>query len=116
MSNPKETPVTNVTDRLNQLRKVIESETISYGELIELQGLGEDGLIPEGDVLLLQWAGVPEFPEDDESPADESPEEVRFRALHDELFNYIHHRIPGDEDRAEDVYQEVIDLVIGLTE
>ncbi len=106
-----------MSDRLDYLRGQIEAETISYGELIELQGLGEEGLIPEGDVLLRQWAGLPEFPEDDESPEhDESPEEVRFRALHDELFNYIHHRVPDNEDRAETVYQEVIDLVIGLTE
>ncbi len=48
-------------DRLDYLREQIENETISYGELAELQGLGAEGLIPEGDVLLLEWAGIPEF-------------------------------------------------------
>jgi len=52
---------TNVSDRLEDLRKSLENETISYGELIELQGLGEDGLIPDGDVDLLEAAGVREF-------------------------------------------------------
>ncbi len=50
-----------MSDRLDYLREQIEKERISYYELAELQGLGEEGLIPEGDVLLLQWAGVPEF-------------------------------------------------------
>ncbi len=50
-----------MSDRLDHLRKQIENETISYGELAELQGLGAEGLIPEGDVLLLEWAEVPEF-------------------------------------------------------
>jgi len=48
--------------RLEELRIEIREERISYGELFELQGLAEH--IEEGDVELLQWAGVPEFPED----------------------------------------------------
>ena len=59
MSEPIE-----VTERLEYLRGEIEGERISTGELIELQGLGESGLIPDGDTLLLQWANVPEFPND----------------------------------------------------
>lgn len=50
-------------DRLDYLRGEIEAERISYSELAELQELGAKGLIPEGDVLLLEWAGVPEFEE-----------------------------------------------------
>lgn len=49
-------------DRLDYLRGEIEAERISMMELLELQGYGEAGLIPDNDILLLQWAGVPEFP------------------------------------------------------
>ena len=48
--------------RLEELRVVLREECISYSELAELQGLAEH--IEEGDVELLQWAGVPEFPEE----------------------------------------------------
>ena len=51
-------------DRLDYLRGEIEAEQISMGEIIELQGLAEAGLIPDGDVVLLEWAGVPEFGEE----------------------------------------------------
>ena len=46
---------------LEHLRTEIEAERISMGEILYLQGMAEDGLIPEHDVLLLEWAGVPEF-------------------------------------------------------
>jgi hypothetical protein len=51
-------------ERLEYLRGEIEAERISTGELIELQGYGEAGLIDPGDVQLREWAGLPEFPED----------------------------------------------------
>lgn len=47
-----------IKGRLEYLRREIQAERISYGELIELQSLTE--YIEEGDVLLLQWAGVEE--------------------------------------------------------
>ena len=49
-------------DRLEYLRGEIRAERISYGELAELQGLADQ--IDPGDVELLEWAGVPEFPSD----------------------------------------------------
>lgn len=49
-------------ERLEYLRGEIHAERISYLELAELQGLAE--FIEEGDVELLEWAGVPEFPEE----------------------------------------------------
>ena len=49
-----------VTARLAYLRGEIEAERISYGEIEELQNLGTQGLIPEDDVLLREWAGLPE--------------------------------------------------------
>lgn len=52
-----------IETRLEYLRSQIEAERISTGELIELQGLAEH--IDRGDVLLLQWAGVPEFEDED---------------------------------------------------
>jgi len=44
--------------RLEHLRREIELERISYGEIAELQSLAEH--IEPDDVLLLEWAGVPE--------------------------------------------------------
>ena len=47
-------------ERLEELRKELRGECISYGELIELQSLVE--FIDSNDVELLEAAGVPEFP------------------------------------------------------
>lgn len=44
--------------RLEYLRKQINNENISYGELLELQALSE--YIKQDDVVLLEWAGIPE--------------------------------------------------------
>lgn len=49
--------------RLEYLREQIRNETISWGELYELQCLADQ--IDPGDVELLQWAGVPEFAEEE---------------------------------------------------
>ena len=46
-----------VQERLEYLRGEIEAERISYGEIVEFQDLAEH--IEPGDVLLLEWAGVP---------------------------------------------------------
>jgi len=51
-----------IQERLEYLRGEIEAERISYGEIAELQGLAP--YIDSGDVLLLEWAGVPEFADD----------------------------------------------------
>lgn len=58
--------------RLAYLRGEIEAERISYGEIAELQSLAE--YIDPDDVLLLEWAGVPEGEEvgDDRGSADEA--------------------------------------------
>jgi len=48
-----------IKKRLEELRKEIQAERISYGEIFELQSLAKH--IDKGDVLLLEWAGVPEF-------------------------------------------------------
>jgi hypothetical protein len=50
-------------ERLEYLRSTIEAEDISYGELSELASLAE--YIDPTDVVLLEWAGVPEFPDDE---------------------------------------------------
>lgn len=54
----------DIPSRLEYLRGEIDNERISYSELAELQGLAE--YIDPSDVQLLEWAGVPEFPDDDE--------------------------------------------------
>jgi hypothetical protein len=45
-------------EKLESIRKSIEAENVSYGELAELQRLKD--YIKRDDVLLLQWAGVEE--------------------------------------------------------
>ena len=50
-----------IKKRLEYIRKEIEAERISTGEILELQSLAE--YIEPGDVLLLEWAGVPETKE-----------------------------------------------------
>jgi hypothetical protein len=54
-------------ERLEYLRSQILAECISWGEIAELQDLAEH--IDQADVLLLQWAGVPEF--EDDGPDEE---------------------------------------------
>jgi len=47
-----------IKKRLEYLRGEIEAERISYGEIAELESLVDH--IEPGDLLLLEWAGVPE--------------------------------------------------------
>jgi|TARA_R110000851_G_scaffold196444_3_gene347407 hypothetical protein len=48
----------DIKERLEYLRQELRQERISYGELAELASLAEH--IEEGDVELLEAAGVPE--------------------------------------------------------
>ena len=48
----------DIKKRLEELRKAIEDENISYSEIAELQSLAEH--IDKDDMLLRQWAGIPE--------------------------------------------------------
>lgn len=54
--------------RLEYIRGEIEAERVSGYEIAELAGYAE--YIDSADVLLLQWAGVPEFPEDEDEDED----------------------------------------------
>ena len=47
-----------VHNRLEYLRREIQADRISYAEIAELQSLAK--YIDPSDVLLLEWAGVPE--------------------------------------------------------
>jgi hypothetical protein len=47
---------------LEELRQEIRQGTISYGEIVELHSLKK--YIEEGDVEMLEWAGVNEFEND----------------------------------------------------
>jgi len=53
-----------IKNRLEYLRTELRAERISIGELNELASLAEH--IEPGDVELLEAAGVPEFPEDED--------------------------------------------------
>lgn len=43
--------------KLKEIKRAIEKENISYGEIIELQNLKE---YIKDDVVLMEWAGMPE--------------------------------------------------------
>ena len=47
-----------IKQRLEYLRAEIDTERISYEEIAELQSLKSH--IDHGDVVLLEWAGIPE--------------------------------------------------------
>lgn len=64
--------MSEVQVRLEYLRDCLRAESISWGELAELQGLAEH--IEPGDVELLEAAGVPEFPDEDSTPDLLDPE------------------------------------------
>jgi hypothetical protein len=57
-------PTKAIQKRLEYLREEIEAERISYEEIAELQSLIP--YIDPDDVLLLEWAGVPETEETEE--------------------------------------------------
>lgn len=50
-----------IPDRLAAIRAAIDAESVSWGELAELQALAEH--IPADDLTLREWAGLPEFPD-----------------------------------------------------
>lgn len=81
--------------RLEYLRGQLRAECISYGELHELQSLAEH--IEPGDVELLEAAGVPEFPDDNDGAVH-----VFLVRVHDcstdEAFKVMRERLNHDED------------------
>ena len=81
------TPET-IKDRLEYLRGEIKAERISYDEIVELGSLRE--YIAPDDVLLLQWAGVPEF--------DDEPNYIGSRCsrLAGTFYNYLKWRDKDD--------------------
>jgi hypothetical protein len=58
-----------IKQRLKYLKQEIEAERISYGEVAELQSLKE--YIPDDDILLKEWAGIPEFEEEEPKTLEE---------------------------------------------
>jgi hypothetical protein len=64
------TTTPSIQDRLEYLRSQLQAESISQGELMELQDLADH--IEPGDELL-EAAGVPEFGEEEDEPVTPSP-------------------------------------------
>lgn len=56
--------MTDLTTQLETLRAALRAESISYGQLAELQDLGQRGLIPADDLELREAAGLPEHAPD----------------------------------------------------
>lgn len=72
-------------ERLEYLRSQILAECISYGELAELANLTE--FIDPSDVLLLEWAGIPEF---EEKEGQLNVDYFRYYATNSSGFNRLH--------------------------
>lgn len=50
-----------IQNRIADIRKSIDSETVSYGEIAELQDIAQDHpTMFAGDPILAEWAGIPE--------------------------------------------------------
>lgn len=47
----------SIKETLEEIKKSIENENISYGEIAQLQALKE---YIKNDVVLMEWAGIPE--------------------------------------------------------
>ena len=95
-------------DRLEEIRTELNNESISYGELIELQNLVEH--IDKNDVQLLEAAGVPEFGE--EATCDNcGSEDVIFNASAQMICDNCGHEEDtglgdNDEEEPEQVFEE----------
>jgi hypothetical protein len=90
--------VSTIPERLAYLREEIQNERISYAEIAELQSLAEH--IDPGDVELLEWAGVPEFPEDPD-PSEPAMEAANTVPLPDLSFLSAE-----DRDAVSDVFSD----------
>jgi hypothetical protein len=60
-----EEDIADAKRRLEELRSSVRAESISWGELAELQGLAR--FIDPSDTELLEWAGVPEHKDEENS-------------------------------------------------
>jgi hypothetical protein len=89
--------MSTVQDRLAYLREEIRAERISWEEIVELQSLAEH--IDPSDVELLEWAGVPEFPDDD--PSEDAMEAANTVPLPDLSFLSAE-----DRDTVSDVFSD----------
>jgi len=91
-----------VEERLEYLRTQIKNECISYNEIAELQSLAKH--IDKDDNLLLEWAGVPEFDN------DETKEKIKtFRiGIFEEQAGYINIKAET-ENEAEAITTDLLD-------
>lgn len=101
MSTTKE-----IQKRLDYLRGEIEAECISYEEIAELQSLAEH--IPEDDMLLREWAGIPEHKEYDGEIRLDGGAIVRAMPLNWQESVIISHALDGLKDKDECV-RRIID-------
>lgn len=94
----------HVDDRLKYFRKQIMREQMSYGDIAELQGLVE--YIHPDDVLLLQWAGVPEVDNHKEMNLNIKYIKVEFDDCGDTQWQWYVEVYDGKRLVWDDYYQE----------
>jgi hypothetical protein len=92
-------------ERLEEIREELNNESISYGELAELQELTE--FIEEDDVQLLEAAGVPEFKEEPRIDLSDLEGEYSIEEM-DTVIETIEERI---EEAKSTMSEEEIEMV-----
>ena len=111
--------------RLEELRAILRSESMSYDELHELQDFGERGLIEPDDVELLEAAGVPEHHNGDMATRKlslhiDGDVGVKSRIELDDFG--VTHYVDGDTDmvaelvRRWNAYPELVEALKGLVQ
>jgi len=103
--------------RLEELRKELRAESISWGELAELESL--KGYIDKDDVELLEAAGVPEFDSDDEY-ADggmmAKGGKVTYGSLYPKIVNSVMKEVRVSREEAVIIVENYESYIIDLIE
>jgi len=103
--------------RLEELREALRSESISYGEIAELQSLSE--YIDKDDVELLEASGVAEFESDEKSLGDytDADFDVMLDTLDvamDELSQIYNHSASNEFREYYEMHMNQLDNIITL--
>lgn len=98
--------------RLEELRRAIHEENISYGEIAELQSLTE--FIEEGDIELLEWAGVPEASNLSKGRrlAIRILESIAERIGNEDFFDNAEHKKGAEPDSEWYVYEDLVTEIL----
>lgn len=83
--------------RIEEIRRAIRNENVSYGEIVELESLKK--YIDKGDIELLQWAGITEIPRLCLDCLEEMEIETDIKLCQKCMKNYDTERLWKDHDK-----------------